>query len=403
MGASRLGESSFRYELRTTIEGGPGCRSMLPGIVRGLGGTRTLLVTDQGLVRAGVAREVISLFEGAPGDSELSGVVDDVPQDARGETVNRLAAEYLRLGADSLVAVGGGSVLDAAKAARWLVGRGIVDIRDALTGNRGERWPKAQPIALPFVALPTTAGTGAEVSPIAVVLNERLGIKTNLISTFITPDFALLDAELTLGLPPRITAFTGFDALTHAIEAHFSPRSNAITDAYAREAIRIIVEELPRVVHHGDDLEARSRMLAASSMAILAFGHSLDAIPVHNMAHAFGGRFGIPHGLANAVLLADVMSALRPFYAARARSLGETLGLRELPDDPEACLDAVAQFLRDLRGRVGLPGNFAEFNLDPGALSGMVDLVHRDPAGVSYELPADVIERVTGEVSGIGS
>ncbi|EQD48466.1 iron-containing alcohol dehydrogenase, partial [mine drainage metagenome] len=151
--------------------------------------------------------------------------------------------------------------------------------------------------------------------------------------------------------------------------------------------------------HRGDDVGARSRLLVASSMAILAFGFSLNAIPVHNMAHAFGGRFGIPHGLANAVLLPSVMDALRPFYLRRTRPLAEALGVRDLPDEPEACLDALVGFLRELRSSVGLPDTFAEFRLDRGALSDMVDLVHADPAGVAYELPAEVVERVTEAVS----
>lgn len=395
-----MAEADFRFEMRTTVQSGPGCRRLLPGLLEGLGGRRVLLVTDQDLIRVGVAAEVTRLFAGAPGGVELLAVVDDVPQDAHGETVHRVAAEYRTRGADSIVAVGGGSVLDTAKAARWMLGRGVADIEEALTGNRGERWPKARPIGIPFIGIPTTAGTGAEVSPIAVVRNARLGVKTNLLSPFIPPDFALLDAELTVGLPPRITAFTGFDALTHAIEAHFSPRANSLADAYALAAARIIARDLPIVVAHGEDIGARQRMLVASSMAILAFSLALDAIPVHNMAHAFGGRFGIPHGLGNAVLLPSVMDALPDFYLERARGMAEAMGIAGLPEEPGGCRAALVARIRALRREVGLPDTFAEFRLDPAALPTMPECVRRDPARIAYELPAEVVRRVTWEVAG---
>ncbi len=394
-----MGAESFRFELRSAVESGPGMRRRLPALLEGLGARRVLIVTDRGVRAAGVSGEVEAAIARDPRGVELAGRVEDVPQDARTGAVEEVGAAFRDAGADAIVAVGGGSVIDTAKAARWALGRGIADVRAELRGNRGERWPKVGALPVPLVALPTTAGTGAEVSPVAVVLNEDLGIKANLLSPFIAADVAILDAELTVGLPPRITAFTGFDALTHAVEAFFSPRATPLTDAWALEALRIIARDLPAAVADGRDAARRQRMLLASMMAILAFSQGLDAIPVHNLAHAFGGRFGLPHGLCNAVLLPAVLEAMPSFYLGRAGEIALALGLAA-GEDPGAALDAVLLFLRRLRAEAGLPSDFSEFALDQEAQGELPELVRQDPAGVSYEIPGEVTRAVVGEVYG---
>ncbi|SDW65099.1 Alcohol dehydrogenase, class IV [Alicyclobacillus hesperidum] len=393
----------FLFGVRTAVHSGSGCRTLLPELLRGLGGKRALLVTDKGLTTAGVTARVTSLFDGLPQPVRLVGVFDDVEQDAKGAVIGKAVERFKAVGADSLIALGGGSVLDTVKAMKWMMHKGLTDIRMGLVSNTIETFPEAQYIPIPHVALPTTAGTGAEVSPIAVVFNELLNVKTNLIHPFVAADFALLDPDLTLGLPPRITAFTGFDALTHALEAYFSPVANPMTDAYAIQATRMIVKHLPTAVHDGNNVEARANMLIASCMAISAFSVALNAIPVHNMAHAFGAKFNIPHGLANAVLLPNVMAALPDFYTSRARSFGEELGIRDLPDNPRACLDAVITFLRNLRTKVCLPDTFAEFRIQQADLAQMVGLVQSDPSGLLFRLPDAVIERVSQEVAGVAT
>lgn len=393
-------QSLFQFSARTTVTSGAGSRVLLPETVRGLGGRRALLVTDKGLTQAGITDKVTELFQIMPGEVKLAAVFDEVEQDAKATIINRTARLFKESGADSLIALGGGSVLDTVKGVKWMVHRGLTDIREGLLGNVLEYWPNAQYIPIPHVALPTTAGTGAEVSPIAVVFHDDLKVKVNLINPFVNADIALLDPELTVGLPPRITAFTGFDALTHAIEGFFSPQANPMTDAYAVQSARMIVEHLPTVVRDGRNLHARSNMLIASTMAITAFSLSLNAIPVHNMAHAFGAKFGIPHGLANAVLLPNVMAALPDFYLPRIHAFTSALGLTEAPAEPRACLDYFIQYVRRLREEVGLPSTFAEFHLDKGALGGMVDAVHADPSGVVFRIPDAVIQRVTREVAG---
>ncbi|MDQ0189592.1 iron-containing alcohol dehydrogenase [Alicyclobacillus cycloheptanicus] len=390
----------FQFGVRTAVHSGSGCRTLLPELLRGLGGHRALLVTDKGLTKAGVTAQVKQLFDGLVQPVRLVGVFDDVEQDAKGAIINKAVDRYKALSADCLIALGGGSVLDTVKAMKWMMHKGLQDVRMGLLTNTIEMFPEAQYIPIPHVALPTTAGTGAEVSPIAVVFNEMLNIKTNLINPFVAADFALLDPDLTVGLPPRITAFTGFDALTHALEAYFSPVANPMADAYAIQAARMIVDNLETVVHEGTNLQARANMLIASCMAISAFSVALNAIPVHNMAHAFGAKFNIPHGLANAVLLPYVMAAMPDFYLPRAHGFALVLGLKDAPADAAGALAAVVEYITELRRRVGLPDTFAEFNIQPSDLPQMVRLVQSDPSGILFKLPDVVIEQVSRQVAG---
>jgi alcohol dehydrogenase class IV len=390
----------FQFAFRTVVHSGTGSRSMLPDLIRGLGGERAVLFTDQGLVKAGVAEKITELFQQENSDVQLVGIFEEIEQDAHAEVINRGVAYIKSCKADALIALGGGSVIDTVKGVKWALHKNLTDIREELQGNMRERWPKAQPMEIPHIAIPTTAGTGAEVSPIAVVFDERTGVKCNMNHPFVSADMAILDPELTVGLPPKITAFTGFDALTHAIEAYFSPKHHPMADALALHAIRLIAGHLKTAVQEGGDLDARARMLEASTMACTAFGLTLHAIPVHNMAHAFGAKFGIPHGLANAVLLPNVMESLSPFYQGRIHGLAEALGLRDVTADPDQCVGQIVAYLRAWRADCGLPDTFAEFKIDPAALATIVEAVQSDPTAVGYALPAELIEKVSSEVAG---
>lgn len=394
-----MSTSFFQFSVRTVVNSGAGSRTLLPEMIKGLGGKRAVLYTDKGLTQAGITKKIIELFELMPGTPQLVGVFEDIEQDAKGEIINRGARFFKECNGDSFIALGGGSVLDTVKGIKWMIHKGLDDIRESLlTGNVMEWWPEAQFIPIPHVAIATTAGTGAEVSPVAVILNEKIGMKTNLLHPFINADMAILDPDLTLGLPPKITAFTGFDALTHAVEAYFSPKANPMTDAYALQSIRMIVDHLQTAVHNGGDLSARANMLMASSMAISAFCLCLNAVPIHNMAHAIGAKFNIPHGLANAVLLPNVMESLPGYYLPRITGFAQALGIVNPSEQPEECLAEVIEYIRDLRKAVNLPDSFAEFECNEDKLHLLVPAVHHDPAGVFFKIPAQIITKVVNEV-----
>ncbi|MDP9728040.1 iron-containing alcohol dehydrogenase [Alicyclobacillus tolerans] len=393
--------SHFQFNLPTIIHSGVGCRTLLPELLRGLGGKRALLVTDQGLKKAGVVQQITSLFEGLPQPVQLVGVFDEVEQDAKGAIINRAVSVYKSLAADCLIALGGGSVLDTVKAMKWMMHKGLTDIRMALVTNTIETFPRATRMSIPHIALPTTAGTGAEVSPISVVFNEMLQVKTNLIHPYAAADFALLDPDLTVGLPAFITAFTGMDALTHALEAYFSPVADPITDAFAIQSAQMIVENLPLAVANGQHLEARSNLLIASAMAITAFSTALNAIPVHNLAHALGAKFNIPHGLANAVLLPYVLEELPDFYLTRAQKFAAILGCNASSETPQADLQAIVEAIQNLRAKIHLPDTLTDYNIQEKDMDSIVQWVHSDPSGILFRLPEQMIRNVVRRARGM--
>ncbi len=395
-----------QFMQRTAIYSGAGVRSMIPDLFRGFGVRRVALFSDRGLEQAGVVEMVSDLFRQLTQGSgpELVGIYLDIDQDATSISVNRAMRFARDVAADGLLAVGGGSVLDTVKGVKYGLHLGIHDIKEAIpSGLNLVSWPDATYIPIPHIAVPTTAGTGSEVSPIAVFYNEAIQLKANLIHPFINADIAILDPELTAGLPPRITAFTGFDALTHAIEAIASPRATAFTDAHALHAIRLIEANLPEAVANGNHLNARMQMLQASTLGIIAFGMSMALVPVHNFAHAYGALFRIPHGLANAVFLPVVMESLPQLYLPKIADLAEALRLDAKAKAPEQVLGEVVQKIRALQQQVGLPSTFAEFNITADDLIKTIDAVANDPTAVFFRLPVELITAVGEKVAGFST
>jgi len=244
---------------------------------------------------------------------------------------------------DHLVAVGGGSVLDAAKAMRLFYTHPELDFRSLATTfldprKRVIEYPKDPAQSVVLVAVPTTSGTGSEVTPFAVITDDERGRKVPLYDYSLTPDMAVLDPDLVRGLPPSVTADTGLDALTHALEAVVSVFASEYTDALALQAARLVFEYLPRACRDGADLEARSKMHNAACMAGLAFANAFVGVN-HALAHSLGARFHLPHGRANAVLLpyvvrynASLPSKFMPFpnvkaYVAHEKYAGVTASM----------------------------------------------------------------------------
>ncbi len=391
----------FEFQHRTIVKSGSGTHILVPDLIEGLGGKRPMLFADKGITNAGLTKKIENLFTMVPG-TQLVGVYDEVQQDAKSAQIDKAIAFYKESNADSIIAIGGGSVLDTAKAVKWAISNKVNSMEQALTGNIIEVRPQAKHMGIPHVSIATTAGTGAEVSAISVVLNERMGVKVNLLNPFIGSDIAVLDPDLTIGLPANITAFTGMDALTHAVEGYFSSKSNAMSDAYALQAIKMIQNNLRTAVNEGSNLAARANMLQASAMAITSFQLAFSAVPVHNMAHAFGAKYGIPHGLANAILLPYVMKHLPGMYLGKVKGFAEALGIRDAADDPKDCLAQCISEIHALREAIQLPADFASYKIEPSEIPNLVMLVQTDPSGEAYRIPDDVIANVTGEVIGTG-
>lgn len=387
------------FHLRTAIQSGAGVSKLLPDMMVGLNGKKAILFTDKGLRQTPIIDELLATFKNTA--VRVVEVFDNIEQDAKAKNITEAVAFVKKHQADTLIAVGGGSVLDAVKGIKWMLAKGYDDMEQSLTTSLREFPPQAQPTGIPHIAIPTTAGTGAEVSPMAVIFNEKEQEKMVLRTPYLNADVALLDPYVTLGLPPMITAFTGMDALTHAIEGYFSTTATPFTDAYALYAAKLIIDNLPIVVNDGTNVEARSNMLLASTMAITAFGFGNNGVPVHNMAHVFGAKYRIPHGLANAVLLPNVMEALPTFYNEKIQNFAKNLGVATEHQTTAESLQAVITIIRTLRKEIGLPDTFAEYDLGEQVFDTIVADVQHDSASGKFLLPEEVILGVTKEVVGI--
>lgn len=261
-----------------------------------LPGKRLFVITDPGLVKAGVVAPVVVALEGAGLTVSVYSDVEADPPEAR---VLATVEAARAAGAEVVIGLGGGSSMDTAKLVALLAAS--PQALGSIYGIGLARGPR-----LPLVQVPTTAGTGSEVTPIAIVTTPSQE-KKGVVSPLLYPDLAILDAELTLGLPPAVTAMTGIDAMVHAIEAYTSKlKKNPLADSLAREALRLMYEHLPRVLADGRNMESRSAMLAGSMMAGMAFANAPVAA-VHALAYPLGGHFHVPHGLSNALVLAPVL------------------------------------------------------------------------------------------------
>lgn len=333
----------FRTPTRVHIE--DGCRHRLPEIVAALGGQRVLLVTDPGLMRTGLVAPIAGMMAAAGSRVET---FDEVESNPRVATTQRIAARARDV--DVIVGLGGGSVLDAAKAAAMLA-TNEGEIVDYIGANRFKNNP------LPFIAVPTTCGTGSEVTWVAVITDEARSTKISIKGDKMFPDAALVDSELIRDLPKELIATTGMDALTHAIEATTGRPRNPVSDAMAEKAIELLLTMLPRAVRDArSDHLARQAVMRASTIAGLAFGNT-DVGGVHCLSETLGGLHDVAHGLANAILLAPVMR----YHLPAARERLETLSVLAGCAVPDA--EAFLHHIEALGTELGIP-TFSSLNID---------------------------------------
>jgi len=362
-------EQFFIWLIRTRVMYSPGLRSEIGFEMAQLGGTKVAIFTDKGLVDAGVADMVIEAIKKS--DLKIAGVFDGVQQDARLDIINEGAKFYRKCGADCVIALGGGSVMDTVKAVNILVGAGENDF--APLAAQAGLWDGAKPLA-PHIAFPTTAGTACEVTNCIIVLDTEAHTKVTASHPYCNSDIAMLDPELTVKLPAKITAFTGMDALTHAIEGVTSKVASPITDALGFHAIRMVDKYLRTAVSKPDDIEARGNMLIASTIAGMCFVNALTGA-VHAMAHSLGGLYSIPHGLANTIMLPEVMEYNLPENPERFMMVADALGVKVDGMKPEEAGKKAVEAVRKLRKDVGLSQTLKDFKVpqDRQALQPLID------------------------------
>jgi len=356
----------------TRIWAGPGRIAELGAACAELGIAKPLLVTDSGLKGHAMIQRALAALPAAR-------LFADVQGNPVAANVEAGLAAYRGGGHDGVIAFGGGSALDVGKVIAFMSGqtRPMWDFEDI-----GDWWTRADPAGIaPIVAVPTTAGTGSEVGRAGVILNEATHQKKIIFHPKMMPGIVISDPELTVGLPPPITAATGLDAFVHCFEAFCAPGFHPLADGVALEGMRLIAAYLPRAYDDGRDIEARSRMLAAASMGATAFQKGLGG--VHALAHPVGSYFGTHHGLTNAVLLPYVMVHNRPAIAERVRVVARVLDL------PRADFDGLLEWVLAFRRRLGIPHTLADIGVqvrEPGVIGREAEL---DPSAGGNPLPTD--------------
>jgi alcohol dehydrogenase class IV len=346
---------NFIFRAPTKIIFGTGAAKEAGIEAEALKGTRVLIVTDQDLVKTDLVKTVKDAL-----GAKCAGIFSDVTPDTGLHIIDRGTKYGRTLGADLLVSVGGGSSIDTAKGiAICLTKGGRLEDHAGLNILDG-------PIT-PHIVIPTTAGTGSEVTYAAVIKDHEHKRKLLFADNYLIPNVAILDPNMTVGLPKRLTAATGMDALCHCIEALHSRQAEPIADALAFHGIRMIKEFLPRAVENGGDIIARGQMLIASCMAGAAFSNAQLGI-VHALAHCIGARFGVPHGIANSILLPHCilynLDACPDRYSQIAEALGEEVGGL----DPSKAAEQAAKTIWEFTKAIGMPQTLREMNVEESGL-----------------------------------
>lgn len=356
---------------------GAGAVTELPLRAQRLGIRRPLLVTDSGLV-ATASFQAVSKALGASGKNRDWFVYSGVHPNPIERDVREAAQCYCDHGCDGVIALGGGSPLDVGKAARLLVKRPGFDFTKFYDESD---WSGLAPC----IAIPTTAGTGSEVGRSSVITLDATHRKAVLFHPELLAKLVILDPQLTVGLPAKLTAATGADALTHCIESFTCPQFHPMCDGIALEGIRLIVEALPRACAKGDDLEARGHMLVAAAMGAVAFQKDLGV--VHSLAHPLSTICGMHHGLANALCLVAGMK----FCAARKpgiyRRVGLACGLEVLKSSPAEADQQTIAFITDFLKRIGLNTRLSEHGVKREQLDALVAQAVDDPCHKTNVVP----------------
>lgn len=358
---TRIPTATFSFPTRVVF--GPGVVGHIAEHVNALKMTRPLIVTDTGMVGAGLLDRLMAPLRQAGIAFTVFDGVESNPTEA---SVFPGVERYREAGCDGVVALGGGSVLDAAKAIRMAIThtRPLAEYDDLLGGDRFISGDMP-----PMIALATTAGTGSEVSRSTVIDLKATNRKTVIFSPHLIPTVALADPLLTVGLPANLTAWTGIDALTHNIEAYLAKGFHPMCDAIALRGIALIGRYLRRAVEDGTDEEARGHMMIASMMGAVAFQKGLGA--THSLAHPLSSVAHLHHGLANAIMLPHVLTFNRDVVAERLADIGCAL---EVASHADAAIGAVQALLND----IGIPRRLSELGVQPTMIEKMVPLALQD-------------------------
>ena len=359
----------------TAVRFGAGRIAELPEACRAAGIARPLLVTDAGLAKLDIATRTLGIVRDAGFDPGLFADVQSNPVEAN---LAAGVAAYKSGGHDGVVAFGGGSGLDVGKLVAFMAGqsRPVWDFEDI-----GDWWTRADAGAIaPVVAVPTTAGTGSEVGRAAVLTDGATHTKKIIFHPAMMPKVVICDPELTVGMPPAITAGTGMDALAHCLEAYCAAGYHPMAEGIAVEGIRLVFANLPRAVADGSDIPARASMMAAAAMGATAFQKGLGV--VHSLSHPVGALYNTHHGMTNGVFMPYVLAFNRPAIEEKVARLAAWLGFG-------GGFDGFQAALLDLRKRTGVPHALADLGVDDGRFDEMAAMAVDDPSTGGNPVPFD--------------
>ena len=354
--------NSFVFQTTPRIRFGVGALESLPSELQRFAATSVLVVSDPGVIAAGIAGRVQDLVAGTGAATHLFGAVEPDPRIETAEACARLAAE---VGADLIIGVGGGSAMDIAKVASILA-----RAEQPISTMFGVDLVKSS--GIPLILIPTTAGTGSEVTHIAILSDETDHLKKGIVSPFLFPALALNDPALSVGAPQSVTAASGMDALLHAVEAFTSKNASDVTDTLARQAMRLISQNLRSAYADGSNIVARAAMLEGSMLAGIAFANA-GVTAVHAFAYPIGAEFHIPHGVANSIMMGPVLTfnlvGNLPKFAEVAGLLGaHTSGLSQR-DTATLAIQTMTLLAEDIR----IPKHLADFGIREEHLPSLAD------------------------------
>lgn len=369
----------MNWNYPTSVRVGAGRISELAEACKQLGMQAPLLVTDPGLAALPMIHEALRQCRDAGLNAEIFSSIKGNPT---GQNVMDGVLVYRVGHHDGVIAFGGGSALDAAKAIALMAGqdRPLWDFEDV-----GDNYLRVNVAGMaPVVAVPTTAGTGSEVGRASVITDDDAHVKRIIFHARMLPALVILDPELTTGLPPGITAATGMDALSHNLEAYCSPLFHPMAEGIALEGMRLVKEYLPRATAQSTDLEARLKMLVASSMGATAFQRGLGGM--HALAHPLGALYDAHHGTLNAILMPYVLQANRSSIEPQMERLGRYLNL------PRQDFTGVLDWVLELRSEVGIAHNLAEIGIDDRQIERVGQMAIADAASGTNPIQFDAAQ-----------
>jgi len=364
---STTSQYSGNWNYPTRVIFGAGQREKLPAICSELMINNPLLVTDQGLAKLPLLTDIKTIFEK---NNQKFSVFSDIKPNPTGENVTAGVNSFKNSDHDGVIALGGGSALDAAKAIALMIGqsRDLWDFEDI-----GNNWTRVNTDNLmPVIAVPTTAGTGSEVGRASVINHVQAEKKKIIFHPSMLPACVVADPTLTVGLSAKITAATGMDALSHNLEAYCSPGFHPMADGIALQAMGMIRHSLPKVVKDGTDLGARSEMLAASLMGATAFQKGLGAM--HALAHPLGAVYDAHHGLLNAILMPYVLKYNEREICDKMCKLANVLELKE------KSFSCVLDWILEIREEIGIPNSLNEIGISDDRVDEISAMAEADPS-----------------------